>query len=216
MNPEELYNIIRKALEGGVTLDYKSILILICIAFFFSAIALFTSYLKNKGKNIATKEDIEMITDKIESVKSDYAQKLESIAHENKIIRDQLRQRHEMKLAALDKRLNVHQEAYVLWWEMMGNLGKKDENHDIVIKCQEWYVNNSLYLTKESRNAFRDAYIAADIHPALRRDRVNAEELKENFQKILRAGQALVEAVSLPSLGDNEYSPIKDLSERKG
>jgi hypothetical protein len=216
MSPDELYNLIRKALEEGVTLDAKSILILICIAIFFSALAYFISYLKSKGKNLATKEDIETITDKIESVKSDYAQKLESIAHENKMIRDQLHQRHEMKLAALDKRLAVHQEAYTLWWEMMGKANKKDERGDFIIKCQNWYVNNSLYLTKESRNAFHDAYMAADIHPDLLRDRVSAKELKENFNKILRAGQILVEAVSLPSLGENEYSPIKDINERKG
>ncbi len=58
--------------------------------------------------------------------------------------------------------------------------------------------------------------MAANIHPDLLRDRVSAKELKDNFHKILRAGQVLVEAVSLPSLGDNEYSPINDLNERKG
>ena len=116
----------------------------------------------------------------------------------------------------LIKRLLVHQEAYTLWWELMGKANKRDEIGDFVIKCQEWYVKNSLYLTKESRNAFHEAYIAADIHPALQRDRVNAKELKENFQKILRAGQVLVKAVSLPSLGDSEYSPINDSKEKKG
>ena len=210
MKPDEIYNILRKALEEGVSLDAKSLLILVCIALFYGVLVLIASYLKNKGKNLATKKDIVTITDKIESVRSDYAQKLESIIHENKMIRDQLYQRHEMKLAALDKRLSVHQEAYTLWWELMGKANKKDEIGDFVIKCQEWYVKNSLYLTIKSRNAFHEAYMAADIHPDLQRDRVSAKELKENFQKIRRAGQVLVEAVSLPSLGDNEYSPIND------
>ena len=31
------------------------------------------SYLTEKGKNLATKEDIEIITEKVESVKTDYA-----------------------------------------------------------------------------------------------------------------------------------------------
>ncbi|MCB4792797.1 MAG: hypothetical protein LHV68_13085 [Elusimicrobia bacterium] len=35
----------------------------------------FRNYLKKKGENIATKEDIHEITDKIESVKQTYAKK---------------------------------------------------------------------------------------------------------------------------------------------
>ena len=144
MKPDELYSILRKALEEGVSLDAKSLLILVCIALFYGVLVLIASYLKNRGKNLATKKDIETITDKIESVRADYAKKMESIVHENKMIRDQLHQRHEMKLAALDKRLSVHQEAYTLWWELMGKANKKDEIGDFVIKCQKWYVNNSL------------------------------------------------------------------------
>ena len=37
------------------------------------------SYFQKKGENLATKEDIEEITDKIESIRSDYATKLESV-----------------------------------------------------------------------------------------------------------------------------------------
>lgn len=39
----------------------------------------FSSYLKEKGKNLATKEDIQDITDKIESVKHEYAKQLEAL-----------------------------------------------------------------------------------------------------------------------------------------
>ena len=216
MKPEDFYNMLKKGLEEGVSLDSKSLLILVCIALFYGVLVLIVSYLKNKGKNLATKEDIETITNKIESVRTDYAKKLESIAHENRMIRDHLQQRHEMRLAALDKRLSVHQEAHTLWWEMMSKLNNKDEIGDFVMKCQEWFVNNSLYLTKDSRNAFHEAYMAALIHPDLKQDRVSSAELKENFQKILRAGQVLVEAVSLPSLGENEYSPIRYSQEQKG
>ncbi len=44
------------------------------------------SYLSQKGKNLATKEDIEEITRKVESVKSSYAKVLEEIRHENKLV----------------------------------------------------------------------------------------------------------------------------------
>lgn len=37
------------------------------------------SYAKEKGKNLATRKDIEEITDKIESVKTEYAKQLEGL-----------------------------------------------------------------------------------------------------------------------------------------
>jgi hypothetical protein len=47
----------------------------------------FPSYAREKGKNLATKEDIELITKKIESVRVDYSKQLES--HKSKIWQDQ-------------------------------------------------------------------------------------------------------------------------------
>lgn len=40
------------------------------------------TYFKKKGENLATKEDIKEITDKVESVKTDYARQLELFKHE--------------------------------------------------------------------------------------------------------------------------------------
>jgi len=40
------------------------------------------TYFQEKGKNLATKEDIKEITDKVESVKTDYARQLESFKYE--------------------------------------------------------------------------------------------------------------------------------------
>ena len=40
------------------------------------------TYFQEKGKNLATKEDIKEITDKVESVKTDYARQLEFFKHE--------------------------------------------------------------------------------------------------------------------------------------
>ncbi len=42
-------------------------------------------YLSQKGKNLATQEDIEKITEKIESVKAGYAEVLEEIKSNNQI-----------------------------------------------------------------------------------------------------------------------------------
>lgn len=46
-------------------------------------IAYFISYLKEKGKNLATKEDIEEITNKVESVKQEYKKEFDLIQKQN-------------------------------------------------------------------------------------------------------------------------------------
>jgi len=74
------------------------------------------SYATEKGKNLATKEDIGTITREVEKVRSEYAERFESLAQQNRLLLEHTRQRHELRLAALDRRLAAHQEAYALWW----------------------------------------------------------------------------------------------------
>ena len=59
-------------------------------------------YLSEKAKNLASKEDIEAITDKVESVKSDYARLLEEIRSNNQI-----------KFAAIEREKNTKKEIYM-------------------------------------------------------------------------------------------------------
>lgn len=60
------------------------------------------SYFSEKGKNLATKEDIESITDKVESVKTDYAKVLE-----------ELRSNNQLKLAEIEREKNIKKEVYL-------------------------------------------------------------------------------------------------------
>lgn len=60
------------------------------------------SYLSEKGKNLATKEDIALITDKVESVKTDYAKVLE-----------ELRSNNQLKLAEIEREKNIKKEVYL-------------------------------------------------------------------------------------------------------
>jgi len=199
MKPEELYTIIRRALEDGVSLGWPTI---ITIVIFAIIVTLIGSYVKTKGENLATKQDIRSMTNKyIEEIKAEYAKQLEILKHE-----------HDLSVAALEKRLAVHQQAYVLWWELMEVSSKKDRDQvgDCVMKCQDWFVKNSLYLSAEARDAFCGAYIAASIRPDLIQERASADEIIGNFAKIHLVGSVLVEAVSLPSWGEKEYRPVGD------
>lgn len=63
---------------------------------------LFPSYLSEKGKNLATKEDIGAITDKIELVKTDYAKVLEEFRNNN-----------QLQLLEIEREKNIKKEVYL-------------------------------------------------------------------------------------------------------
>ena len=60
------------------------------------------SYFSEKGKNLATKEDVASITDKVESVKTDYAKVIE-----------ELRSGHQLKLASTEREKTTKKEVYL-------------------------------------------------------------------------------------------------------
>lgn len=60
------------------------------------------SYLSEKAKNLATKEDIEGITDTVESVKSGYSYLLEEVRANN-----------QLKIAGVDREKNIKKEVYM-------------------------------------------------------------------------------------------------------
>ena len=60
------------------------------------------SYFSEKGKNLATKEDVAAITDKVESVKTDYAKVLEELKSNN-----------QLKLAEIEREKNIKKEVYL-------------------------------------------------------------------------------------------------------
>ena len=60
------------------------------------------SYLSEKGKNLATKEDIALITDKVESIKTDYAKVIE-----------ELRTNNQLKLSEIERKKSIKKEVYL-------------------------------------------------------------------------------------------------------
>ncbi|MDZ7805468.1 hypothetical protein [Thiohalophilus sp.] len=60
------------------------------------------SYLSEKGKNLATKEDVAEITNKVESVKTEYAQIIEEIRSNN-----------QLKLAEIEREKTIRKEVYL-------------------------------------------------------------------------------------------------------
>ncbi len=88
------------------------------------------SYLSEKGKNLATKEDIASITDKVESVKTDYAKVIEEVRSNN-----------QLKLAEIDREKNIRKEVYLEATEaltrtlnVIGNLANLEANDQEITK----------------------------------------------------------------------------------
>ncbi|MFY4862381.1 hypothetical protein ACOTWK_05850 [Aliarcobacter butzleri] len=82
MTPEALKEIVENVINQKF--EYYNFYLLGAI-FLSVLIAYFISYFKEKGKNLATKEDIEEITNKLESIKHDYNKQLEEFKQEQLI-----------------------------------------------------------------------------------------------------------------------------------
>ena len=150
------------------------------------------AYFGEKGKNLATKEDIEEITGKIESIKHDFATALEKSKHE-----------HSLRLAAIDTRLKAHQDAYALWWKLRAVIYNQKEIGKVLWECEDWWVHNNLYLGHDVREAFYVAYRAAGSHQSLTQVTPRTPEsialIRSNWEDFDKARVEIERAVDLPN-----------------
>lgn len=112
----------------------------------------FSSYFARKGSLLADKEEAKIITDITESAKSPYAIQLE-----------QVRVRHQLKTAALDKRLQAHQEAFS-YWARMNKTPYGEEFKNLHVECSNWWDENCLYLDPSVRSEFLSSITAMNQH----------------------------------------------------
>lgn len=160
------------------------------------------SYLNEKAKNLATREDIAQITEEVERVKAQYT-----------ILIEELKAKQQLRLAAVERRMQTHQEAFALWRELIANAHTENIG-TVVIKCQDWWEKNCLFLEPSVRESFSIAYSAANSHVALLKGGPSAiAEIKENWQRIASAGEKIVEAVQLPGLTSIEKNLLAQSEE---
>lgn len=162
------------------------------------------AYVIAKAQNVATKEDIAEITDQVEKVRAQYTASLET----QKSI-------HSLRMAALDRRLQAHQEAFTLWRGIIGSVHTPEVGR-AVLECQAWWEKNCVYLEPEIRTAFVDAYQAASTHAALLQDRGHPELVKENWLRITSFPNMLFAAVKLPELSTVETKALAAGPENSG
>jgi hypothetical protein len=109
---------------------------------------------------------------------------------------------HQLRLAALERRLGVHQGAYTLWWDLQRKMFGA-EALDAAFACQEWWIKNNLYLTPDVRQAFRDAFVAVSTIVQLRgepRDDEGLRERRASIEIVRKLGDMITKAVALPPI----------------
>lgn len=121
----------------------------------------------------------------------------------------------QLTVASLDKRLQAHQSAYALWYEIVRVVHHQENLLEVIKKADEFWANNCLYLDPLSRKAFRDSTLFAWSHKELLqgpRDGTVTKLIEESWEIIMKPGKTLAEGVSLPSLGSYEYPPQEILN----
>lgn len=154
-----------------------------------------SGYLVKKAENLATKQDVQILTRLQEEVKAEF----------NKLLERQ-RSEAQLRLAVVERRFQAHQEAHTLWIRLSQKV-HSDEIGKVVIECQRWWEENSLYLDPNARQAFRVAYHAAFDHRDLRegpRDEDHRKIIEDNWRTIREAGPTIEAAVNLPRLDVSE------------
>ncbi len=116
--------------------------------------------------------------------------------------------RNQLRLAALDKRLEAHQQAYSLWRKLIANTGQGDKTIDTVIECQKWWDDHCIYLDPEARAAFLKAFHSAADHATFVAIHAEASLLHSAMEDVVRAGEVIVKGAALPTIGEIEAKRI--------
>ena len=126
--------------------------------------------------------------------------------------------KHQLRLAAIDKRLEVHQKAYSIWRQMRYKYHYPDQMDSFKNDFEQFWDNNCLYLAPKARKAIWDGY-----HDALEcsylieersitkgdipRVREINDQLLKNSKKIKLVGEAITNGVELPVINEELEPP---------
>jgi len=158
------------------------------------AVSYFGSYFAEKGKGRATKEDVELLTKKVEEVKVEYQKQVED-----------LKARHQLRMIAAERRLEAHQQAFQHLRKLQNSLGGAMFNNlpHLAYECQAWFDANGLFLSVDARAAFSDAFISANLLHSETGDSEDSTRSRGVYRKaVLEAVTIVLRDVELPSWSD--------------
>lgn len=196
MTPDDVRFLVQIAGSAGMGALIASGIALLLVRHFLG------SYMVEKGKNLATKEDIADITHKIEGIKSQYALEAERFKAE-----------HQLRLAAVDRRLLAHQEAFALWRRIVRSFDQETGWEEVHNACQKWWDSNCLFLEPRARDAFSCAIVSTNILRDVdlrRRGEDGTDQAMSLFEAVAGAGDEIAKAVALPGLAPAEQHELQE------
>lgn len=157
----------------------------------------FSNYGAQKGKNLADKEDIQTLTNLVESVKAQHAAEIERIkAH------------LQLRGALLEKRLAAHQHVFTLLKRAMICASNRERSTQVRNELETWMDENCLWLDEQTRESVWEACRAIHPYGESVRNKLSLEEQSEVFQPLLRAQSLVVASIDLPSVSTAELDPL--------
>lgn len=186
MSPEDIKIIVEEVARSYNLTPWWGYGLLVVIPFF---AAFLGAFVKKKAEITATKK---------------YTEELQKVSHQNQLLLEEYKMHNSLRMAAIDKRLQVHQEAFTLWKELFSAV-HTEKIGDVVMKCQNWWNENCLYLSPESREAFHTACQCAFNHSNLLNVPPNMKDkemIDSNFKNITIAGEIIASSVELPPLDE--------------
>ncbi len=161
-------------------MEITRIILDICILLLGGYYILYKSYMKEKGKNLATKEDIQEITDKMESVKIEYLRQMEDYKKEINL-------KYEIESFLIDSKKEAYMKAQDIKLEIL-------KRKHIVLKNGEDNMVNIL-------NKVPELMFFIESHTRLKESTINlVKRLKEEHIKFL------VEIDRLTKIGATKYT----------
>lgn len=202
MTPEELKFVYTLACGMGLGTVVAAV-----VGFFFLK---FTgAYSSRKGENLATKEDIAEITGLQKEAEHKYNVLLEEVRNTNSSQLEDRRHRNALRTAALEERLNAHQEAFTLWRKLLF-VGDREPKGEVIMECQDFFDKRCLYLEPEVREAFSKAYHFENLRQNLVQMRAPGDQIVQAWEHVRVCGDIILNAVKLPPLAATDTVPLED------
>jgi hypothetical protein len=110
--------------------------------------------------------------------------------------------------AILDKRLSVHQKAFLYSLRLPDAAHNPKHNTDFLHKCDQFWKTNCLFMLPSVRESFRIAYHTAWFYSSYKdsyeKGEVTEKKLSEEWNKITKVTHEIVESVGFKWLGNLE------------
>ncbi|NQU68681.1 MAG: hypothetical protein HQ510_12125 [Candidatus Marinimicrobia bacterium] len=116
--------------------------------------------------------------------------------------------KQQLLLTNISTKLNAHQQAFSIWWDIRSNINQGEKIYEIVVKAHDWWQNNCLYLYPKSRKAFYNCLLFATSHRDLmivqNPNYDYRKDIKESWDTIIAPGLIIPEEVELESFEDQD------------